>query len=235
MCGRYVSPDEAAMERYWHIGARNSGRWIQQIYNVAPTMTVPIVLNSDDGSPEVLPARWGLIPGWWKKPSPPTLTFNARSEEAAEKPMWRQSYRSRRCLMPAQGWYEWNAHEPALSRSGRKVKQPYYIHAPDDTMLSFAALWSCWQGPDDQKVLSCALLTTEAAPAIHAIHNRMPVVLAPEHFDLWLSASLSTAQIDEAVALARHDLMAHSVSTEVNNTRNDYPELVQRLSAGTAY
>ena len=233
MCGRYVSPDEAAMERYWHIGARNSGRWIQRIYNVAPTMTVPIVLNNAGGTPEVVPARWGLIPGWWKKPSLPTLTFNARSEEAAVKPMWRHSYRTQRCLMPAQGWYEWNAKEQARSPSGRKVKQPYYIHSPDDSMLAFAALWSSWQGPDGQPVLSCALLTTEAAPTIHAIHNRMPVVLAPEQFDDWLSSNLSSEQVGEALAKARQDLTAYPVSTEVNNTRNDYPELLQAVELPT--
>lgn len=227
MCGRYVSPDEAAMERYWHIGARNSGRWIQRIYNVAPSMTVPIVLNNDDGSPEVVPARWGLIPGWWKKPSLPTLTFNARSEEAAVKPMWRHSYRSQRCLMPAQGWYEWNAKEQACSPSGRKVKQPYYIHSLDDSMLAFAALWSSWQSPDGQEVLSCALLTKDAAPYIHDIHNRMPVVLAPEQFDLWLSGNASTEDVSQAVTKARQDLVGYPIRAEVNNTRNDYPELLQ--------
>jgi putative SOS response-associated peptidase YedK len=229
MCGRYVSPDEAAMERYWRIGAGNSGRWIRRVYNVAPTMTVPVVLSNEEGIAEVLPARWGLIPGWWKKSSLPTLTFNARSEEAAEKPMWRQSYRSRRCLMPAHGWYEWNAQQPALCPGGRKVKQPYYIHCPDDSMLAFAALWSTWRGPDARQVLSCALLTTDASPSIHAIHHRMPVVLAPQQFDLWLSANLSAERVGEALTHARRDLIAHPVSTEVNDTRNDYPELLQKL------
>ncbi len=233
MCGRYVSPDEAAMERYWHIGARNSGRWIRRVYNVAPSMSVPMVLSNDDGSPEVVPARWGFIPGWWKKERPPSLTFNARSEEAGEKPMWRHSYRARRCLMPAQGWYEWSARELARSASGRQVKQPYYIHAQDDSMLAFAALWSSWQGPDGQAVLSCALLTKDAAPSIQAIHKRMPVVLSPGQFDLWLAGTASIEDVGEAVTQARQDLVGYPVSTEVNNTRNDYAELLQEIQQGT--
>lgn len=234
MCGRYVAPDEAAMERYWHIGARNSGRWIRRVFNVAPTMTVPIVLSDEDGTVEVVPARWGLIPGWWKSERPPSMTFNARSEEAAGKPMWRQSYRSHRCLMPAQGWYEWNEHEPARSPTRRKVNQPYYVHPTDDSILAIAALWSSWQGPDGQDVLSCALLTKEAATTIHPIHQRMPVVLAPEQFDLWLSANASAQDVSEAVANARQDFVGYPVSAEVNNTRNDYPELLQELKLGAS-
>jgi putative SOS response-associated peptidase YedK len=218
------------MERYWHIGARNSGRWIRRIYNVAPTMIVPMVIHNEDGLPEVMPARWGLIPGWWNKPGLPTLTFNARSEEAAVKPMWRQSYRSRRCLMPAQGWYEWNAQEQAVSPSGRKVKQPYYIHSPDDSVLAFAGLWSSWQGPDGQDVLSCALLTTAAAPGIYAIHDRMPVVLPHGQFDLWLSSGTSVVDVSNAVTQTRQDLVGYPVSTDVNNTRNEYPDLVRSLA-----
>lgn len=234
MCGRYVSPDEAAMERYWHIGARNSGRWIQRIYNVAPTMIVPIVLRNDDGNAEVVPARWGFIPGWWKKERPPSLTFNARSEDAAIKPMWRHSYRACRCLMPAQGWYEWRDGEQARNPGGHTPKQPYYIHSPDDAMLAFAALWSSWQRADGSVVLSCALLTKDAAPSIQAIHKRMPVVLAPAQFDSWLAADASATDVGNLVASARQDLAGYPVSTEVNNTRNDYRELLDELRPDAA-
>ena len=102
MCGRYVSPEESAMERYWHIGARTPLTWYRRSFNVTPTATVPIIRADESGQLELLPARWGLIPGWWKDPKPPMRSFNARSEEAASKPMWRSSYRNQRCLMPAQ-------------------------------------------------------------------------------------------------------------------------------------
>jgi len=231
MCGRYVSPEEAAIERYWHIGARDSNRWIRRSFNVAPTATVPIVLNDENGAVEVIPARWGLIPTWWKDTRPPRLSFNARSEEAAVKPMWRQSYRSMRCLMPAQGWYEWNENEPTRDLSGRKVHQPYYIHCSSEPVIAFAGLWSTWHGPGGQGLVSCALLTREAAPAIREIHSRMPVVLAPENFAAWLSASTTNQEVAVLVEHARQDFVGYPVSTQVNNAGNDFPELLQELQA----
>ncbi len=230
MCGRYVSPAEAAMERYWQLGAGSAGRWIRPLYNVAPSMSVPMVILGESGRAEVLPARWGLVPGWWKKPSLPSLTFNARSEEAAIKPMWRHSYRAQRCLMPALGWYEWNARQMLPGPGGRPVKQAYYIHAEDDALLAFAGLWSIWQGPDGRELLSCALLTREALPSISAIHARMPVVLAAEQFESWLSPELSTQEVGELLADAGPAVIGYPVSTEVNSTRNDYPELLQPLT-----
>ncbi|NQD91675.1 SOS response-associated peptidase [Pseudomonas sp. CrR25] len=226
MCGRYVTREEAAMERAWHIGARNSGQWIRQCYNVAPTMAVPMVMPGEEGRPEVLPARWGLIPTWWKNTRPPSMAFNARSEEAAQKPMWRQPLRLQRCLMPAAGWYEWNEQEPVRSPNGRTTHQPYYIHSPNDEMIAFAALWSRWHGPNGQEVLSCALLTKEAAPSIRGIHHRMPVVLSPHQFELWLSTDTAPQDVSQAIDLARQDFTGYRVSTAVNNTRNDYPELL---------
>jgi len=229
MCGRYVTPEEAAMERYWHIGACNSGRWIRRMYNVAPTDTVPMVILNDQSETEVVAARWGLIPFWWKKAAPPALSFNARSEEAATKPMWRHALKSQRCLMPAAGWYEWNENEPATNRAGRKVNQPYYHHAADDQLLTIAGLWSTWDGPDGQDVLSCALLTRDAEGPVAAIHHRMPVILAPEQWELWLSPATSPEQVHSAIALSRTGFDAYRVSTDVGNTRNQGAELIEPI------
>ncbi|MDH4656021.1 SOS response-associated peptidase [Pseudomonas sp. BN606] len=226
MCGRYVSPEDWDIEHFWQISAHNSGRWIRS-FNVAPTTIVPMVKLDDLGKPEVVPARWGLVPFWWNQTEPPNFSFNARSEEAANKPMWRQSLRTHRCLMPAQGWFEWSNHQQVRGRSGRKVNQPYYHHGIDDGVLAIAGLWSTWFGPAGQKVVSCAMLTKEATPSVAFVHHRMPVILHPEQFDLWLSPSTKTEQVQGAIALSRRDFAVHPVTTDVGNSRNDYPELLE--------
>lgn len=230
MCGRYVSPDEAALERAWQIDRRNWPGWIKPHFNVAPTTMVPVLVRAGDGALVLTAARWGLIPAWWKKPVPPNLTFNARSEEAASKPTWRQSLRSMRCLMPALGWYEWNAHQMVTGASGRKVKQPYYIASPNSEVIAFAGLWSLWDRPDADTVMSCALLSRAAAPAIAEIHPRMPVVLHPRQFAAWLDPATPADKVERMIAEARSDFTAYPVSTRVNNTRNDSPDLLERAS-----
>ncbi|MEO8039152.1 MAG: SOS response-associated peptidase [Betaproteobacteria bacterium] len=232
MCGRYVPPDEAAMERFWRIDRRNWAGWPGPRFNVAPTTIVPIIVEAQDGAYELAGARWGLIPSWWNKDVPPALTFNARSEEAARKPTWRNSIRATRCLMPARGWFEWNEHEPARSESGRKVNQPYFIHSPDAEVIAFAGLWALWQRAGAAPVLSCALLSKQAAPAISGIHHRMPVVLAPTQYAAWLDPSASAEAVQGLIAAAREDFEGYRVSTRVNNTRNDSPDLLVPLPTG---
>lgn len=230
MCGRYVTPEEAAMERYWHIGSRNSGRWIDRVYNVAPSQQVPMVIINDQGECEVVPARWGLIPTWWNQPKPPTWTSVARSEEAAGKPMWRSPIRHQRCIMPAMGWYEWNQNEPVRNKSGKLVGQPYYHHAVDDGLLAITGIWSTWSPPEGESVTSCALLTKEAEGLVAVIHNRMPVILAPEQWEAWLSPNTSLEQAYNAIALSRLDFEAYRISTDVGNTRNQGAQLIEPLS-----
>lgn len=227
MCGRYVSPNEAAIEREFNLGRRN-WRFAETRYNVGPTMTVPIVLQSEQ---ELVgeSARWGLIPSWWKKEVPPTLTFNARSEEAAEKPMWRQSLKSARCLMPAEGWYEWNEHEQVRTESGRQSNQPYFFHVPGQPVVSIAGMWTVWRAPSGTEVLSCALLTREAEGDITSIHHRMPVVLSRDQYSEWLAPGTSTERIKELVRSSRTDFEAYRVSTKVNSTRNESPDLARKL------
>ena len=230
MCGRYVTPDERALESYFHLGRHNWKGWTAR-YNVGPTMRVPLVYLPQA---EVLGdiARWGLIPSWWKKETPPALTFNARSEEAASKPMWRHGIRSARCLMPARGWYEWNENEGVVTGSGARGHQPYYFHSPDTEVVAIAGLWSRWRAPDGSEVLSCALLTREAGAAgIAAIHRRMPVVLDPSQFAEWLSPRSSASDVEAMIAGSRADFVAHRVSTRVNSVRNDSPELIEEVPA----
>ncbi len=228
MCGRYVSPDDRAIEQYWHIGARDSGQWIRR-YNVAPSTQVPLLRLNEQGQLELDGARWGLVPHWWNKPALPSLSFNARSEEAANKPMWRQAIRSQRCIMPALGWHEWNEKEKVRNRAGRQVNQPYYHHAADDSMLAIAGLWSIWTSTEGNQVLSCALLTKDAVGLVSAVHHRMPVILEPEQFGLWLSPSSSAEAVHTAIATSREDFEVYPVTTDVGNNRNDYPELLEPI------
>jgi putative SOS response-associated peptidase YedK len=229
MCGRYVMPDDDAIGEYWAISCRIWLSAIMPRFNVAPTAQVPIIVRNERGVLEVRRARWGLIPNWWQKDTPPSLTFNARSEDAAHKPTWRESLRTARCLMPACGWYEWNAHEPVRSESGRKGGQPYFISCPGAKVIAFAGIWSVWERPGAEPVTSCALLSKKAAPSIASVHPRMPVVLKPEQQALWLDPATTADGIQALIAGAREDLAAHPVSTRVNNVRNDFPELMEKV------
>ncbi len=230
MCGRYVTPDERAMENDFHLGRHNWKPWINR-YNVGPTMPVPMVYMPHGELVGDI-ARWGLIPTWWKKEAPPTMTFNARSEEAASKPTWRHSMRLARCLMPAKGWYEWNENEPITTNAGRKGHPPYYFHSSGSDVVAIAGLWSLWRAADGSQALSCALLTKEAAAGnIVQVHHRMPVVLDPSQFEAWLSPETSAVKVAAMIAESRSDFIAHRVSTQVNNTRNDSWDLIEEVSA----
>ncbi len=228
MCGRFATPNGAAMQKLFRIEDADWDAWLEH-YNVAPTQTVPIIIHSLEPDLRLMPARWGLIPSWWKKDTPPSLTFNARSEEAADKPTWRQGLKSMRCLMPATGWFEWNENEQTRNPNGKTVNQPYYIHAPNDPVIAIAGLWSIWKYPQGNEVVSCALMTKEAAPSISAIHHRMPVILAPESYDAWLSPKTSPAEVQALIHGSREDFVGHRVSTRVNTARYDDQDLLEEV------
>lgn len=226
MCGRYVLPDEDSIGEYWAINCCFCRGWFRPVFNVPPTSQVPIIVRAE-GQLYLRSARWGLIPGWWSKDTPPSMTFNARSEDAAQKPVWRESLRSRRCLLPALGWYEWNVAEMVQGSADRPAKQPYFISCPESKVIAFAGLWSVWERPGTEPVVSCAVLTKAAAPAITFIHDRMPVVLKPERHDAWLDPAATASDVTGIIADAREDLAGYSVSTKVSNVRNDDPDLVK--------
>ena len=229
MCGRYVSPDrEAIVERWPKIRCGCGNEW-KPSHNVAPTATVPILIQASDGALELRAARWGLIPAWWNQDAPPSATFNARAEEAAQKPIWRDSLRTARCLMPARGWYEWHRSEPALDAAGREGRQPYFLFSPGEPVLAFAGIWSVRERPGTAPLLSCALLTRKAADGISSIHPRMPTVLKPENQARWLDPSIAPDEIQALLADAQRNLGAYPVSTRVNDARNDGPELMDQI------
>lgn len=170
------------------------------------------------------------MPLWSDRASCENLTFNARSEEAASKPMWRHGMMAARCLMPVQGWYEWNENETVSTGKGRKTHQPYYFHSTGEPVLAIAGIWSVWLALDGADVLSCALLTREAEGEIAAIHHRMPVVLDPAQYDAWLSPDATATDVADLIAGSRHDFEAYRVSTRVNSVRNDEAELLEKLN-----
>jgi len=219
MCGRYVSPEQASIERAWKIDRSVSNPFPRR-FNVQPTTEVPVLWRAD-GAVVLQGARWGLIPHWWKQDKPPAFTINARLEEISGKPMWRDPIRRSRCLLPAEGWYEWQQ-----TASG---KQPHYITRRDRRPVCFAGLLSVWRG-----AASCAILTTPALGPIAEVHDRMPVVLPDETHAAWLDNALHDAAVVTAMArqpMAPEEFEHYPVSRRVNNARNEGPELIEPLRA----
>jgi len=228
MCGRYVTPDEASIERAYALTARQWGPWMHEAYsasyNVAPTQRVPVlrVIRDVGGERQLEPMRWGLIPSWAPEPQKYS-TINARVETIENAATWRGPWRhGQRCIMPAAGFYEWQVQ-------GDGKKRPHYVQpAGEGELFSIAGLWERSTDVFGEDVLSCALITLPANELMAEIHNskqRMPAILAPEDVDTWL-----TGTVEQAKALLQpypSELMrAHPVSTRVNTPRNNDPQLV---------
>ena len=212
MCGRYDSPDQASIERAWQIH-RSSGLDFPRRFNVQPTTEVPM-LWLDAGELALVAARWGLIPHWWKQDKPPNFTINARLEEAAGKPMWRDPMRRSRCLLPAEGWYEWQELAGG--------KQPHHIRRADGGLFCFAGLMSEWNGQ-----LSCAILTKAAEGPVAEVHDRMPVVLPDEAHAGWLDPALKDASAYARENALLREFTHDPVSKRVNNARNEGADLIE--------
>ena len=231
MCGRLVTPGEQDLERLFHV--RGTGDAFPARYNVAPTMPVPMVyVDRHDGGRRLVLARWGLVPFWAKGPKPPSHSFNARLEDAAVKAMWREPFRTARCIIPALGWYEWKEREIVDQSSGevRKIKQPYFMHLPDGKPIGFAGLMS-WTKDHGSNVWtsSCSILTTAASGPAAGIHHRMPVALAETAYDTWLDRTLIDPEQVSALIAANQpalEVEKRPVSTRVNASRIDDPSLL---------
>ena len=196
-------------------------------FNIAPTQPIAVV-RLMDGKRQFALMRWGLLPSWVKDPKSFTLLINARGESVTEKPAFRAAMKRRRCLIPADGFYEWKA------LPGRK--QPFYIRAKDGGPFAFAGLWETWTGPNGEELDSAAIVTTRANKTLSPIHDRMPVVIPPEAFDLWLNCTEGDVTTAEAlIQPAQEDLFeAREVSTAVNRTANDAPNLIAPVTAAQA-
>jgi putative SOS response-associated peptidase YedK len=189
-------------------------------YNIAPTQDVAVVPN--DGQKAVRYFHWGLVPFWAKDPGIGNRMINARGETAAEKPAFRAAYRRRRCLVLADGFYEWRK-EP-----GQRAKTPYYVRMASEAPFAFAGLWEIWN-PDDAPLYSCTIITTRPNALVAPIHNRMPVILPREAYDRWLDPEEqpSGALDDLLVPYPAEAMTAYPVSRVVNNPANDVPACIQ--------
>lgn len=217
MCGRYVikSPPAAIRALFGYPEQPN----FPPRYNVAPTQPVPVVRLSE-GRRQFALVRWGFIPGWVKDPKTVSLLINARAESVLDKPAFRNAVRRRRCLIPADGFYEWR------EAAGRK--QTYFVRRKDGDPFAFAGLWETWTGPNGEELDTAAIVTTLANRALSFIHGRMPVILPPDAFDLWLDCAKVDAPTAAALLVpARDDVLeAYQVSAAVNRVANDSEALI---------
>lgn len=217
MCGRYtLSRIEEIRERF---GIEPYGIALRPRYNVCPEQTMPVVLSNGRNSLESI--KWGLIPFWSKEPK--SLAINARIEGILSKPSFRKPIRYHRCLIPATGFYEWKK-EP-------NEKSPYYIHRKDGDLFAVAGIFDEWAGAEAEPMKSFAIVTTAPNEFMAQVHNRMPVILAPEQEAAWLTTEPDkTNLLVESLQPPSPDLMEmYPVSREVNWGGNDSPELVQRV------
>jgi putative SOS response-associated peptidase YedK len=223
MCGRFtvISSPEAIRALFRYPQQPN----FPPRYNIAPTQPIAVV-RLNEGRREFVLMRWGLLPSWVKDPKTFSLLINARGESVCDKPAFSAEMKRRRCLIPADGFYEWKA-------TGAR-KQPYYVRAKSGTPLAFAGLWETWTGPNGEELDTVAIITTDANRTISHIHGRMPVIVPEEAFDLWLNC----AEVDDVtacalIAPAPEDLLeVYEISTAVNRVANDNATLLERFAAG---
>ncbi|CAA9891579.1 putative SOS response-associated peptidase YoqW [Candidatus Methylobacter favarea] len=222
MCGRFaLYSDPFALARRFKAEALPE---LRPRYNVAPSQTIPIVRKEGEKRRFALP-RWGLIPHWAKDARIGYKMINARAETVAEKPAFRTAFRHRRCLIPADGFYEWQAV------AGSKVKQPWFMALKDREPMALAGLWEKWHSPEGEDLASCSIIVTAANEIMQPIHDRMPVILAPEVWDAWLETDAKDAQAlqDLLKPYPAGDMAAWPVTTKVNSPRNDSAECLEAI------
>jgi putative SOS response-associated peptidase YedK len=222
MCGRFTMRTPLAeVARAFDLPPQafeRPGGW-QMRFNIAPSQQVAAVRRHDAGGREAAWLRWGLVPAWADDPAIGHRMINARSETADTKPAFREAFRRRRCLVAADGFYEW--------KRGAKPKQPYYIRLADDGPFAFAGLWERWRRGDDV-IDSCTILTTDANELVATLHDRMPAILDPDQYDAWLDASTDDPRRLKSllVPYPAARMKVYPVSSAVNSPRHDGAELI---------
>ncbi|BAT54967.1 hypothetical protein NOS3756_39420 [Nostoc sp. NIES-3756] len=219
MCGRFtLTQSPEALAEVFHVQQLLD---LEAQYNIAPTQTVVTVLhNADSNKREFQKLRWGLIPSWAKDQSISTKLINARAETIAEKPSFRSAFKQRRCLIVADGFYEWQR------KQGKK--QPFYFRLKDEQPFGFAGLWEKWTNPEGEEIHSCTIVTTTANELLEPIHDRMPVILAPQDYDLWLDPQEQKPQALQHLLspYPASEMTSYPVSTVVNSARHNSAECI---------
>ncbi len=215
MCGRFAR--FSSVQKFADLFRTGAGFSLNPRYNIAPTQALLLARNAAWGNRELVSLHWGLIPYWSKEPKTGYSTINARAESVAEKPAFRNAFRHRRCLIAADGYFEWRKLE--------RTKQPYFIALKDCEPFAFAGVWDHWASID-----SCAIIVTEANELTKPIHDRMPVILAPQVYDTWMDPDLTDPGRLKAFLkpYPSERMLAYPVSKEVNDPKNDQPELIAR-------
>jgi putative SOS response-associated peptidase YedK len=216
MCARYVitSPAQAVRALFGYAELPNFPRR----YNVAPTQPIPIV-RLNGGKRSFALVRWGFLPSWVKDPRGFSLLINARGESVLDKPAFRNAIRRRRCLLPADGFYEWSDATP---------RRPYFVRPKSGAPIAFAGLWETWCGPNGEEVDTATIVTTQANRLLAPIHDRMPVIVPSDAFNLWLDCANVDATTATALFAPAADALLewYPVSKVVNRASNDSPELI---------
>lgn len=223
MCGRYALYQTGELEQHFH--AEPPTFALHDSYNVAPGQTEPVIINHDDGL-KLIPMKWGLVPVWAKDPRVGYKLINARSESLFTKPTWRNPAQHHRCLVPASGFFEWR---PAAAG---QPKQPFYIHPTDQTQFAFAGLYSRWHPGEDDELTTYTITTTAANRDMAAIHDRMPVILHPANWGIWLDPTLTDHEVLTELLQPYNDgeLTLYAVSSDVNSVQHNSDYLVQPIA-----
>lgn len=231
MCGRFVILRQLEeIARLFEVGAIMTNDIAIPNYNIAPTSRIPAIIEADDAR-RLVALTWGFIPQWASPDKSMPKPINARAEGVGSSGMFRNALARRRCLIPADGFYEW---------SGPKGdRQPNYIHAAGDQMIAMAGIWEHWDGHgnEDQAVVSCAIVTTSANAVVGELHDRMPVILDPSDWDLWLDPDVDEKEAVLPLLQPADDrlLEFHAVSKDVNSVRNNRPDLIDQIEQGKLF
>ncbi len=219
MCARYVFFSGRSFGDEFGVVAVPD---LQPRYNIAPTQIVPAVIQTEK-SREVMLFQWGLVPSWAKDPTIGSRLINAKAETLAEKPAFRTAFKRRRCLIPADGFYEWKGEKGA--------KQPFFIsckHHP----FAFAGLWEYWEGVEGV-LQTCTIITTNANGLVQEVHDRMPVILAPDEYDIWMDHAIAPARLEPLLdPFPEKEMTMHPVGKMVGNPRVDDPSLIEAVATG---